>query len=241
VPSFTSNAQSAEWFFRRAENHEKPLLDASLKFAEQYDVIWQGEGDEKVIYLTFDAGYENGNIAKILNAMKEHNACGAFFILDHVVKCESELVKRMIDEGHLVCNHTQKHADMSKVTDKNEFVSELYGMEELFRQYTGREMAKFYRPPEGKFSDLNLKHASEIGYKTVFWSFVYADWDNNSQLSANKAFEKIISNTHPGMVILLHPTSSTNAEIMPRLLSEWERMGYRFGSLEEFNSNKKAE
>lgn len=190
-------------------------------------------GDDKVIYLTFDAGYENGNVEKILDALKDHNATGAFFVLDNIIMRNPDLVKRMSDEGHLVCNHTAKHHDMTKITSKDQFAKELKTLEDAYFELTGRDMAKFYRPPEGRFSEQNLKFAKELGYKTVFWSFAYADWDNNKQPDEAKSIEKVLSHTHNGEIILLHPTSATNAAIMDRLLTEWENQGYRFGSLSE--------
>lgn len=226
------------WYFKRAENHQQPALDSGMTFIRDYNVCWMDEnaGEDKVIYLTFDAGYENGNVALILDALKKHNAHGAFFILDHLVEANTELCMRMINEGHLVCNHTQKHRDMSLISDKATFAAELAGMEDIFRQYTGHEMAKLYRPPKGCFSETNLKQATELGYRTVFWSFAYADWDNDKQPDPDSALQKILKYTHNGMIILLHPTSATNAAIMDRLLTEWEKMGYRFGSLNDITT-----
>ena len=186
-----------------------------------------------MLYLTFDAGYENGNVEKILDALKKHNAQGAFFVLEHLVKCNTPLVRRMAEEGHLVCNHTAKHPDMSRITDKTLFCKQLSALEKVYADCTGREMAPFYRPPEGRFSKQNLRYAEEEGYTTVFWSYAYADWDNNRQPDPERAIAQILAHTHPGMVILLHPTSATNAKIMDRLLTAWEQDGYRFGSLEE--------
>ena len=188
---------------------------------------------DKVVYLTFDAGYENGNVEKILDTLKDKEVRGAFFVLGNLVTSNTDLVKRMADEGHLVCNHTYHHRDMSKYTDKAEFALELTSLEDAYRKLTGREMSKYYRPPEGRFTEQNLKLAQEMGYSTVFWSFAYADWDNNKQPSAEYALKKILSNVHNGAVILLHPTSSTNAKIMPQLIDSLKSSGYRFGTLDE--------
>jgi len=182
--------------------------------------------------LTFDAGYENGNIEKILDSLASHNAKGAFFVLGNLIEKNGDLVKRMVDEGHLVCNHTFSHKNMTN-SSQNEYRKELERLEEAYRKLTGKEISKFYRPPEGKFNLNTLKYAKELGYKTVFWSFAYADWDNNKQPSKESAMKKILSNTHNGGIILLHPTSSTNADIMDDLLTTWENLGYRFGTLDE--------
>lgn len=165
--------------------------------------------------------------------LKEKNVRGAFFILGNLVTSSTELVKRMGDEGHLVCNHTYRHRDMSKFTDKAEFAAELTSLEEAYRKATGRELSKYYRPPEGRFSERNLEFAADLGYSTIFWSFAYADWDNNKQPAEDYAMQKIMSNVHNGAVILLHPTSSTNAAILARVIDTLRGEGYRFGTLDE--------
>ncbi|MBE6638130.1 MAG: delta-lactam-biosynthetic de-N-acetylase [Ruminococcaceae bacterium] len=236
LPIFTFASESAkplDWYFNKNEKHERPVLPLEFSFIEEYSGHYLGKGDEKVIYLTFDAGYENGNIEKILDALKSHNAPGAFFILENLINRNPELIKRMTEEGHLVCNHTAKHPDMSRITDKDTFCNQLRDMEKIYTEKTGMNLAPYYRPPQGKFSAQNLEYASEMGYHTIFWSFAYADWDNERQPDPEKAIFEILEHTHPGMVILLHPTSTTNAAIMDKLLTEWENQGYRFGTLDE--------
>ncbi len=237
----TGNTASYSWYCIHQKNGQIPPIPTEMSFIEDhggYYVDRKAKEDDKVIYLTFDAGYENGNVEKILDILKEENVPGAFFILDNLVTTNTELVKRMVEEGHLVCNHTAKHRDMSKVTSKEEFAAELQKMESVFKEYTGYDMAKLYRPPEGKFSETNMIHAEELGYKTIFWSFAYADWDNNKQMSADKAADKVLSGTHNGEVLLLHPTSATNAAILSRLIKTWKSMGYRFGTLNELVGEK---
>lgn len=233
--SFTG---ATAWFFKRTKDHTQPALDPRLSFIKQYNCVYVDkththESEDKVLYLTFDAGYENGNVEKILDTMKTEGVVGSFFILENLIVRNTDLVRRMAEEGHLVCNHTMKHRDMSRVTSIETFKKELEGLESLYEQYTGYKMAKIYRPPEGRFSEVNLKHATELGYKTVFWSFAYADWDNKNQMSAEAAKEKILSNTHNGAIILLHPTSQTNAQIMSELIREWKSQGYRFETLDK--------
>lgn len=220
------------WYFSKNDRHERPTLDSNLEFISDYDCVFLGE-NEKVIYLTFDAGYENGNVEKVLDALDAHNAKGAFFVLSNLVKRNPELLKRMESGGHLVCNHTAKHPDMSAITEKSLFKKQLADLEKVCAETVGCAPAKFYRPPEGRFSKQNLRYAQELGYKTVFWSYAYCDWNNQSQPDPEKAIREILEHTHNGMVILLHPTSATNAAIMDRLLTAWEKEGYRFGSLEE--------
>ncbi len=235
-----SEAQS--WYCVRNKEHKQPQADANMRYIEKYNgyYIDRKHGDdlkEKVVYLTFDAGYENGNVEKILDVMREKQVSGAFFVLGNLVTKNTELVKRMADEGHLVCNHTNVHPDMTKKATLEEFKAELDALETLYREYTGREMAKYFRPPEGRFNEQTMKYASELGYKTVFWSFAYADWDNNAQMSPSAAKQKILENMHNGAVILLHPTSATNAAILGDIIDELKTQGYRFGTLDELTVN----
>ncbi|MBR2387441.1 MAG: polysaccharide deacetylase family protein [Clostridia bacterium] len=236
-------AEAGSWYTKRNKEHKQPTLDSSQEIIEKYGGYYvdkkHAESDEdKVVYLTFDAGYENGNIEKILDTLKEEDVKGAFFILENLIIRNPELVGRMADEGHTVCNHTAKHKDMTKVEKFEEFRAELSSLEALYTEKTGKTMAKFYRPPEGRYDEKSLGFANELGYKTIFWSLAYADWDNNNQPSAQGAMKILLDNIHNGAVILLHPTSSTNAEILPRLISALRAEGYRFGTLDELVSEK---
>lgn len=240
--AFPSAAASLGWYCKRNKEHKQPTLDPKMTVIEQYDAYYvdKNHGDtseEKVIYLTFDAGYENGNVEKILNVLKEENVPAAFFILDNLILKNTDLVKRMAEEGHTVCNHTMKHRDMTKVTDLETFRAELEGLATLYEEKIGVPMAKFYRPPEGKFTEQNLKFATELGYTTVFWSFAYADWDNKMQLPEEEAIKKVLDNTHNGAILLFHPTSETNAKILGKLIAEWRAQGYRFGTLDELKKS----
>ena len=233
------------WYTKRNTEHKQPPLDPAFSYIEQYDAYYidRRHGDsteEKVLYLTFDAGYENGNVEKILDTLKAEGVPGAFFVLGHLVQKNTALVLRMKEEGHLVCNHTMHHRDMTGVASEEEFSRELLELASLYREKIGGEMAPYYRPPEGRFTEENLKMAQKLGYKTVFWSFAYADWDNNKQPSRETAIQKILDHTHNGAVILLHPTSATNAAILPELIHRWREMGYRFGTLDELTSTEEA-
>ena len=190
---------------------------------------------EKRIYLTFDVGYENGNIEKIMNVLKDESVPAAFFLLDNIILKNTDLVLRMADEGHLVCNHTKNHKDLSFASSE-EIAGNLTALETLYKEKTGREMSKYFRFPEGKYSIEALKCVQELGYKTIFWSFAYDDWDNGRQMNSSKAKKKVLENTHNGAIILLHPTSQTNAEILPDLIREWRSMGYSFGTLDQLTS-----
>lgn len=222
----------------RNKEHKQPRLDANISFIEKYGAYYVDKNhgdtsDEKVVYLTFDAGYENGNIEKILNVMKEEDVRGTFFILENLIKKNPELVKRMAEEGHTVGNHTSKHRDMTKLDNKEDFAKELEALNLLYKDVTGREMSSYYRPPEGRFDERSLSYAYELGYKTIFWSFAYADWDNNKQPTAEYAKAKIMDNIHNGAILLLHPTSATNAAILSDVIKDLKALGYRFGELSE--------
>ncbi len=228
-----------DWYCMHTKNGEIPQCDSEMKFIEKHNGFYvdgNASENDKVIYLTFDAGYENGNVEKIVDVMKEKGAAGAFFVLEHTVKANPELMEKIAANGNLICNHTSKHKDMTKMSDKESFRDELSSLENTLKSEVGLDMAHFYRPPEGRFSEQNLIWAEEMGYKTVFWSFAYADWDNNNQPNCDAAYNKIISSTHNGEIILLHPTSTTNAQIMGRLIDYWKSEGYRFGSLNELRS-----
>ena len=218
------------WYCIRKKDHVRPTADADMRFIEELGGAYIGK-DEKTVYLTFDAGYENGNVERILDALDANDVKGAFFVLENFVKRNTTLVKRMADEGHLVCNHTSKHKDMTKL-GREAFREELVSLEKLLEE-NGVETAKFYRPPEGRFNRENLEWARELGYNTVFWSLAYADWDNARQPDPAKAKKLILDNVHNGAVILLHPTSKTNADILPDVISELKSLGYRFGTLDE--------
>ena len=229
------------WYCVRNKEHKQPLADVALRVVEKYDgyYIDHRHGDaaeEKVIYLTFDAGYENGNIEKILDVMKEEEVIGAFFVLKNLILKNGDLITRMIDEGHLVCNHTASHKDMTKCTSLEEFKAELDCLEEVYFEATGQKLAPYYRPPEGKFNEASLQYAKALGYKTVFWSFAYADWDNARQMAPEEAKQKILSHVHNGEILLLHPTSATNAAILKDVICELKKEGYRFGSLDELTA-----
>lgn len=219
---------TGSWGLSFRTEGQPPVGPASSAQLAKYNAAYLGNTEEKVIYLTFDAGYENGFTAQILDVLKKHEAPAAFFLVGNYLETQPELVRRMVQDGHTVGNHTWSHPDMSLISDKTIFSKELGMVEEKYREITGQEMEKFYRPPQGNYSEDNLKLAQELGYKTVFWSLAYADWNNEDQPSAEEAFSKLIPRVHPGAVVLLHATSKTNAAILDELLTKWEDMGYTF-------------
>ena len=210
-----------------------PIAPSDSQHLKKYDAAYLGDTAEKVIYLTFDAGYENGCTAKILEVLKAHNAPAAFFLVGNYIEQNADLVRRMVAEGHIVGNHTMHHYDMSKLSEKSAFEKELKDLEALYKDVIGTDMPKFYRPPQGTYSEKNLEMAKEMGYKTVFWSLAYVDWRNDNQPTREQAFSKLLPRIHNGAVVLLHSTSETNAQILDELLTKWEEMGYRFAPITE--------
>ena len=232
-----SALETGSWGLSFRQEGTAPIGNAGVDQLKQYDAAYIGDTTKKVLYLTFDAGYENGCTEKILDTLKKHQVPAAFFLVGNYIEKNADLVRRMADEGHIVANHTMHHYDMSKLTEKAAFTRELQDLEELYQETTGQEMAKFYRPPQGIYSEENLKMAKELGYKTVFWSLAYVDWNNDAQPTAEQAFGKLLPRTHDGAVVLLHSTSKTNADILDELLTKWKEMGYSFGTVEELFGN----
>lgn len=222
---------SFSWYCKRNTEHLRPQIDAEMDFIEAYDGYYVDKRNEKKIYLTFDAGYENGNIAKILDVLKEENVKATFFILENLLIKNTELVKRMVEDGHVVGNHTATHKDVSQMTFE-QLQKELSTMEILFAEKIGRELPKYFRPPEGRFSEEALKRLQKMGYKTIFWSFAYADWDNNNQMPCDAAIKKIMDNIHNGEIMLLHPTSATNAKILSKIIKDLKSQGFSFETVD---------
>ena len=225
--------ETGSWGLSFRTEGEAPIGNAGVSQLAAYDARYLGDTSDKVLYLTFDAGYENGCTAEILDVLKKHEVPAAFFLVGNYIEKNGDLVRRMVAEGHTVGNHTMHHYDMSRLTDKAAFGKELTDLENLYREVTGEEMEKYYRPPQGIYSEENLAMAKELGYKTVFWSLAYVDWNNDAQPTAEEAFSKLIPRVHNGAVVLLHSTSKTNAAILDELLTRWKDMGYRFGTMKE--------
>lgn len=217
---------------------QAPTGNATKDKLSQYDAAFLGNSQEKVLYLTFDAGYENGYTAHILDVLKKHKVPAAFFVVGPYIERNPELVRRMVNEGHIVGNHTEHHYDMSRIADPDTFKKELSLVEESYKKVIGQEMPKYYRPPQGVYSEDNLAMAQQLGYKTVFWSLAYVDWNNDTQPTKEEAFGKLLPRTHNGAVILLHATSCTNADILDELLTRWEDEGYTFQSVESLFAQK---
>ena len=229
---FTQAIPTGAWGLSFPEPGATPNAPVTQEVLQQYDAAFLGNTEEKVLYLTFDAGYENGQTEGILDTLKKHNVKAAFFLVGNYLQRNADLVRRMVEEGHIVGNHTMTHPNMSTISELEAFRAELEGLEALFKEITGKELPKYYRPPQGVYSEKNLQMAKDLGYQTVFWSLAYADWDNQNQPKADIAIERLLSRTHNGAVILLHSTSKTNGQILDTLLTKWAEQGYRFETID---------
>ena len=228
----TDSLPAAAWGLSFQKENAPPKGPATTEELARYDGAYLGDTTKKVLYLTFDAGYENGCTEKILDTLQKHNVKAAFFLVGNYMERNADLVRRMVAEGHIVGNHTMHHYDMSKLEEASAFEKELTDLEVLFRETTGKELPKYYRPPQGTYSQKNLQLAKNMGYKTVFWSLAYVDWNNDAQPTAQQAFDKLLPRTHNGAVVLLHSTSQTNAAILDELLTRWENEGYVFKTID---------
>ncbi|MCR1935246.1 delta-lactam-biosynthetic de-N-acetylase [Clostridium tepidum] len=233
-----SNISSKEkdWFFKPSKNNEPATIPEDMENdLNKYSGYFLGDTSKKYLYLTFDEGYENGYTDKILDVLKANNVKAAFFVTAPYIKQNKNLIKRMVDEGHLVCNHSNNHPSMASTALKGKasFEKEFTVVENLYKDITNKNMPKFFRPPMGKYSELSLKYTEDLGYKTIFWSFAYFDWDKNKQPSPEQGKKKILNGVHNGSIILLHAVSKTNTEILDSVLKELKNNGYEFKTLED--------
>ncbi len=232
APSPPTVSMEYMWYYIPAGHGKQPYPMEKARFIKKHDVVYVGRPDRKVIYLTFDDCPENGNIPAILDVLEAHSATAAFFMTEVFIRRHPDVVRRMADDGYLVCNHTSHHVAVTRLSYEK-FRAELKGVEDAYRSVTGKELAKYFRPPQGSFTERTLAYTEDLGYTTVFWSFRYVDWEVNSQPSEQKAFSTIIHETHPGAVVLLHCQSKTNVKVLDRVLDEWEQEGYVFDSLDD--------
>lgn len=220
------------WYFNPRDDGKQPSPIQEASFFKKYNSYYVGDPNEKVLYLSFDAGYESGNTEKILDTLKKHNAPAQFFVVESYIRNNPDLINRMQSEGHLVCNHSKNHLSMATVTDPDKFKNEIESVANAYKEVTGKEIPKYFRPPMGKFSEASLKQTMDLGYSSIFWSFAYVDWLNDKQPTHEYAKDKIYTRTHPGAIVLLHPNSKTNTEILDEVLTHWENEGYVLKTLD---------
>lgn len=239
-------AAEVNWGLSFQQAGQPPVGNATPEYLAKYNAYYiagsNGKEDDsksaKPVYLTFDAGYENGYTAEILDILKEKKVPAAFFLVGNYIEENPELVKRMEAEGHIVGNHTMHHPDMSAIADEEAFKSEIKELEDTYREAVGKEIPKFYRPPQGKYSEANLQQASRLGYTTLFWSLAYVDWLENDQPDETESINLLNKRIHPGAIVLLHSTSKTNSRILGQLIDGWKAQGYEFRSVSELGTGK---
>ncbi len=232
VSNMTNEKQG--WGLKKNKNAPPDVPQSAVELLKKYGAIYKSE-EAKTLYLTFDEGYENGYTGKILDVLKENNVPAAFFVTGPYIKKETELIKRMTNEGHIVGNHTVNHPSMPDVDDKK-LKSEIENLAKSYNELTGGEM-KFFRPPMGEYSERTLKLTAEMGYTSVFWSFAYKDWEVNNQKGTGYAYNQIMDGVHDGAILLLHAVSKDNAEILDKVIKDLKNQGYVFKSLNEFPKN----
>lgn len=239
-------AAEVNWGLSFQQAGQPPVGNATPEYLAKYNAYYiagsNGKEDDsksaKPVYLTFDTGYENGYTAEILDILKEKKVPAAFFLVGNYIEENPELVKRMEAEGHIVGNHTMHHPDMSAIADEEAFKSEIKELEDTYREAVGKEIPKFYRPPQGKYSEANLQQASRLGYTTLFWSLAYVDWLENDQPDETESINLLNRRIHPGAIVLLHSTSKTNSRILGQLIDGWKAQGYEFRSVSELGTGK---
>jgi len=231
--SLELSTKKIEWGIKRGVNGEQPDLGSKNKsLIEKYNGMAMGNNNDKYIYVTFDLGYEAGYTENILNTLMGNNVNATFFITAHYANSASDLVHRMINDGHIIGNHTVNHKSIPALTEE-ELTKELMNLHTAIYEKFGYEM-KYMRPPKGEYSERALSYATKLGYIPVMWSFAYADWDEKAQPSKESAIKKIVENVHNGEIMLLHATSKTNMEILDTVIKQIKEMGYEFKSLDEF-------
>lgn len=225
------------WFFIPNKDFRTPEINDKLNFKlNDYNAIYNGptSSKNKSLYLTFDEGYENGYTEQILDVLKEKNVKAIFFVTSHYICYAPETVKKMVEDGHIVANHTKNHYSMPSVTYSTEvFNKELTDVEDKFKSLTGHNLGKFFRPPMGQYSEKSLALTKDLGYQTVFWSFAYGDYEPTNQPSPDYAKQHILDHLHDGSIILLHAISKTNANILGDVIDEARKLGYEFYLLPE--------
>ncbi|AGK97850.1 delta-lactam-biosynthetic de-N-acetylase [Clostridium pasteurianum] len=228
-----SSTKENSWYIVPASDEKIPRVDIDVEWLKKYNGYYVGDTNNKYIYLTFDEGYENGYTGRILDILKSNNVKAAFFVTVPYIKSNKELVKRMADEGNLVCNHSNTHPSMATITNEEKFKWQLTSTEEAYKEATGHDMSKFFRPPMGRYSELSLNYTNKLGYKTIFWSLAYKDWLKDNQPNPEQAKKLILKRTHPGGIYLLHAVSKTNTDILDSLIKEWKSRGYEFKTLND--------
>lgn len=229
-----------DWYYSYDKNTKTLLSPKETPYLNDDIALFKGDENKKVLYVTFDEGYENGFTSSILKTLKNNDVPAAFFVTKLYITENPQLIKQMVDDGHLVCNHTVKHKSMPSLVGSDNFKKEFTGVEEAYKEIIGTDMPKYFRPPMGKYSHKSLIETKNFGYTSVFWSFAYRDWLVNNQPNPITATKQIISNIHNGQILLLHACSKTNDKILDSVLKELKSQGYEFKSLDDLFTEKQV-
>ncbi len=225
---YANQNKSYGWGMKPGKTGEKPEVGQLYEsLIENHNAFYIDKTTSKRLYLTFDAGYENGNTPKILDVLKKHKISATFFLVGSYLQKEEELVKRMVKEGHYIGNHTWSHPDLTKL-NKEQYAEELKKFEDHYYKIIGKKPLKIMRPPSGTFSDNSLKIADELGYYNIFWSLAYRDWEVDKQHGWQYAYNEVMKRIHPGAIILLHPVSTDNTEALDKIITDLKAKGYEF-------------
>ncbi|MDY2902886.1 MAG: polysaccharide deacetylase family protein [Bacilli bacterium] len=229
-------SKSYGWGFKRNNCHEQPYIGSYEEEIEDTNTYYVGSSEEKIVYLTFDAGYDNGNLIKILDTLDEKNVTGTFFLTGDFLTRFSDLTKEIANRNHIVGNHTWNHKNITKLSN-TELIEEVRSVEEKYYELTGKEMDKFFRPPAGNFNHESLVKIKNLGYSTIFWSVAYVDWKTNEQGNVEKSVNSVVNNLHNGAIILLHTVSSDNTEALPIIIDKIRQEGYEIKPLYNLLTN----
>jgi len=230
--TYAVSNQPIHWGFKKARDEQQPEAGAAYdQLLEKYGAIYKGDPNSKTLYLTFDAGYENGQTPKILDVLEKEKVPATFFVTGHFLESQPELSKRMVKEGHIIGNHSWHHPDFTQVSDER-VREELQKVKEKAKELTGQKEMKYLRPPRGVFSERTLQIAKEEGYTHIFWSLAYVDWNISQQKGWQYAYDNIMKQIHPGCILLLHSVSKDNADALEKVIKDLKKKGYKFKSLD---------
>lgn len=230
---FVADAEEFHWGFKRATDGIPPSAGAALdQLLEKHGAIYKGKPDDKIVYLTFDNGYEAGYTESILDTLKKQEAPATFFLTGHYLKSATPLVKRMIKDGHGIGNHSFGHPNLANLSDQK-LTEEWTKFDDLLRELTGIKRTVYTRPPEGIFSEKVLAKGNELGYRHIFWSIAFIDWHKDKPRGRDYAYNELMKQLHPGAVILMHTVSPDNAEALPSFIQDAKKAGYSFRSLDD--------
>lgn len=224
------------WGFKRNDNHEIPDIGTYETLLKKYGAYYADHSGEKYIYLTFDNGYEQGYTESVLNVLKKESVPATFFVTGHYVESEPGLVKQMVDDGHIIGNHSYHHPDFT-VMSKESIREELETLEAAVAKVSDQKELKYLRPPRGVFNEDTLRWSNELGYIHMFWSLAFNDWHTDKQKGKQYAYDEIMKQVHPGAIVLLHTVSSDNAEALEEVIVTMKKQGYIFKSLDDLVLN----